>query len=527
MSAILLDIMSLFILFNAIALIFLWVIYQYLIYPAFISPLSKIPNAHPTSSFLPIWIWWKRRIGYETRSVFAAHQRHGPIVRLGPKEVSVASLDGLRRIYAAGFERDPWYNQFMNYGTRSLFTMLPSKQHSTRKRMLSNIYSKSYLYASPDIRLLSSVLLCERLLPVVEAAAQKYSLIDVLELSRSAAMDFMTAYLVGLTNSTNLISGDASDRTHYFSLCRAKFHEHVETATKELEARYLAMCQAAERFLQTSPAKPASSMPATYPVVYAKLSAELSKDPSLYSPITPVIEMIACEIMDDSIAAQEGIGITLTYLMYELSRRPALQAALRAECLTLAPPLTFPLRPHTAGGSNSVLPDNSTSAREDVFTTRLPPLPSSSSIDALPLLHAIVYETLRLYPLNRAPLPRTVPAGGAIIEGIANIPAGTKVSSSAFCLHRNEEVWPEAELWRPERWMIKGEKGGKGQEEMKRWFWTFGSGGTMCIGSHFALMGMSTEFSNLICALFSPHSHFCSSWHYLSTFYSPHVSALD
>src|SRR4051794_26779712 len=95
----------------------LWLIYYYVIFPIFFCPLSKIPNAHFTSPSVPTWIWWKRRTGFETRSIFAAHQNHGPIVRLGPNEVSVASLDGLRQIYLGGFERDPWYNQFMNYQT--------------------------------------------------------------------------------------------------------------------------------------------------------------------------------------------------------------------------------------------------------------------------------------------------------------------------------------------------------------------------------------------------------------------------
>src|SRR2546423_1178374 len=82
-----------------------WLIYYYLISPIFLCPLSRIPNAHFTCPIVPIWIWWKRRTGFETRSIFAAHQKHGHIVRLGPNEVSVASLDGLRQIYLAGFER--------------------------------------------------------------------------------------------------------------------------------------------------------------------------------------------------------------------------------------------------------------------------------------------------------------------------------------------------------------------------------------------------------------------------------------
>ena len=90
----------------------------YLLIPALFSPLAKIPTAHFSSSFSPLWILWKRYTSQENRSIHAAHLKHGKIVRLGPNEVSVASVDdGIRIIYGGGFEKSEWYsNQFDNYG---------------------------------------------------------------------------------------------------------------------------------------------------------------------------------------------------------------------------------------------------------------------------------------------------------------------------------------------------------------------------------------------------------------------------
>ena len=92
--------------------------YKCLLFPAFLSPLSGIPNAHFSSSFSPLWILWKRYRGKENRSIFAAHQKHGSIVRLGPNELSVNCVDnGIRTIYGGGFEKSRWYtNIFVNYG---------------------------------------------------------------------------------------------------------------------------------------------------------------------------------------------------------------------------------------------------------------------------------------------------------------------------------------------------------------------------------------------------------------------------
>lgn len=88
-----------------------------MIHPALISPLSKIPNAHFTASFSPLWILYNRWRSNEVTCIHAAHEKHGPIVRLSPNEVSVNSLEGLRLVYAGGFDKHDFYpNLFDNYG---------------------------------------------------------------------------------------------------------------------------------------------------------------------------------------------------------------------------------------------------------------------------------------------------------------------------------------------------------------------------------------------------------------------------
>ena len=98
--------------------IVLYVFWVYIIIPTFLSPLSKIPNAHVTSCFSPIWILWKRYAEQENRAIHNAHLEHGEIVRLGPNEVSINCVEGgIRTVYSGGFEKWHWYpNQFENYG---------------------------------------------------------------------------------------------------------------------------------------------------------------------------------------------------------------------------------------------------------------------------------------------------------------------------------------------------------------------------------------------------------------------------
>ena len=96
----------------------LLVVYQSLLYPYFLSPLSKIPNAHFLSPVSRFWIVWVRLNERNNQTLLAAHRRHGPIVRVAPNEVSINCVDdGTRNIYAGGMEKPRWYpDQFASYG---------------------------------------------------------------------------------------------------------------------------------------------------------------------------------------------------------------------------------------------------------------------------------------------------------------------------------------------------------------------------------------------------------------------------
>lgn len=98
--------------------ILVYLLWRCVIYPAFISPLAKIPNAHWSSPISPIWILLKRYAELENTTIHAAHSNKGDLVRLGPNEVSIACVDnGIKTVYSGGFEKWSWYpNLFAHYG---------------------------------------------------------------------------------------------------------------------------------------------------------------------------------------------------------------------------------------------------------------------------------------------------------------------------------------------------------------------------------------------------------------------------
>lgn len=89
-----------------------------------------------------------------------------------------------------------------------MFSTIHSKPHSARKRLQSHVYSKSYLHSSADFQAISSEILYGRFLPILQRHARTSQPLEILEIFNSTAMDFITAYIFGLHNSTNFLDDE-------------------------------------------------------------------------------------------------------------------------------------------------------------------------------------------------------------------------------------------------------------------------------------------------------------------------------
>lgn len=497
----------------SIALLVLFLLYKYILYPLYLSPLAKVPGAHLTASIAPFWILWKRYQARENATLLNAHERLGPVIRLGPNEVSINCVDdGIRTVYSGGFEKHEWYpNLFSNYdGVPVMFSTAHSTPHSYRKRMLSNVYSKSHIQSSPTFLHACRTVIFERVLPEVLSSSSKdhptksSRPINARRLFESATMDLVTAYLLGPRNGSNFLQNpeQAAEWLHLYQ--SRKVHvfwpqemprttaffarlginlspSWVAQANHKLEAWCLDICDAAEsQILVAGNGNHDAAKPEAVPVVYAQLRTHLAKESGKSSAVpvstAPARIQIASKMLDHASAGHETSAITLTFLFHELSLRPSLQRRLRDELLTLEPRIRCP-------AANAPLPD----------------LPTPKQLDALPLLHAVITETLRLHPAIPGPQPRITPStpGGTMLGPYRNIPAGVRVSANPLCLHRNEAVFHNADRWIPERWMPRP---GREKElaEQWRWFWAFGSGGRMCVGNNLAMAQMKVVIAALL-----------------------------
>jgi cytochrome P450 len=104
----------------------------------------------------------------------------------------------------------------------------------------------------------------------------------------------------------------------------------------------------------------------------------------------------------------------------------------------------------------------------------------ADDVAKLPLLGAVVKESLRLYPpaymIGRE-------STRAVRVGSWELPPSTTVLISIFGLHHNSRFFADPEAFRPDRWLDGSTTG-----LSKYVYQPFGGGPRVCVGNHFATM---------------------------------------
>jgi len=108
------------------------------------------------------------------------------------------------------------------------------------------------------------------------------------------------------------------------------------------------------------------------------------------------------------LAGSDTTANTLTYLTWSVLKDPALRQLLEDEVSAVQEPL------------------------------------SDIELEKLPILGAVIDETLRLYCAAPGTLPRIVPRGGAVLANFF-VPEGVTVGTQAYTIHRDPRLFPDPE----------------------------------------------------------------------------------
>ncbi|BCS22405.1 cytochrome P450 [Aspergillus puulaauensis] len=116
---------------------------------------------------------------------------------------------------------------------------------------------------------------------------------------------------------------------------------------------------------------------------------------------------------------------------------------------------------------------------------------SYDKVKDLPYLRACLDESMRVLPPTPFGLPRKTPPEGCDVFG-QWVTGKTSVSMSSYVAHRDEKVFPDPEIFRPERWM--GEEGKK----LQPYFITFSAGARGCIGRNISYLEQTIIIASMV-----------------------------
>lgn len=112
----------------------------------------------------------------------------------------------------------------------------------------------------------------------------------------------------------------------------------------------------------------------------------------------------------------------------------------------------------------------------------------SNVLFRLPYLNAVCCETLRIYPVGMLTFPRVVRKPVELMGYLLD--SGTIVIGSIYLAHRREDVYPDPEQFRPERFLER--------QFSPFEYLPFGGGIRRCIGMAFAQFEMKVVLSAIL-----------------------------
>ncbi|ROW08615.1 hypothetical protein VPNG_06203 [Cytospora leucostoma] len=158
------------------------------------SPLSQVPNAGWGAAYSRLlWAFWEEYRGNITITLPKLHERLGPLVRIGPNEVSFYSIDVYDTVHKvnSGFVKDPRnYGEFVQDGHPALFSITDPGEHSKRRRILGQLFNRS------NIANLEPLML-HHVNEFVKAIGRKHGPIDVAPACRALEADIISEFSFG------------------------------------------------------------------------------------------------------------------------------------------------------------------------------------------------------------------------------------------------------------------------------------------------------------------------------------------
>lgn len=394
----------------------------YVVYQRFFHPLAKVPGPF-WASLTRLWITKHSWDGDMHRVMIDLHDKHGDLVRTGPNEVSTSDPTAIKTIYGAGtrFNKSDWYSVWQGHRKFDLFAERNERLHGQQRKLISRPYSMESLkdlepYVDDTLGVFFSRM-NEHLGHVIDMGkwVQLFAFDIIGEITFSRSFGFLEA--AQDDGSFSQIEGALQSAAwtgqmpwlywlnDYLSPI---FGNHLAINARHGSLRSLAVKEISARKDRGSDRKD----------ILSKLFAAHDANPEGLDTAA-----VASMATSNIFAGSDTTAISTRAIIYYLLKNPQTKQRLVEEIDSF----------HHSGKLSNVA--------------------QLAEADNMPYLQAVMYEALRMHPAVGMSLPRVVPAGGAVVDGV-HLPAGSVVGANPWVVHRCKEVYGEdVEVFRPERWL--------------------------------------------------------------------------
>ncbi|KAI0007011.1 cytochrome P450 [Xylariaceae sp. FL0662B] len=421
------------------------VIGVYVVYQCVFSPLARIPGpfiARLSTLYYP----YISKQGRLHRDLVELHKKYGKVVRVAPNMLSVGDPMAFREIYKAGnrFYKAESYSVFNAGRPFDLAGQRNEKIHSEQRKLVARAYTMdSMIYLEPHVDSLINTLV-ERLGGFTGQTIDLGYWMQLFAFDVVGAVSFSRSFGYVETGQDNGMFPRIQKVTTCIGwLNHAIWLFKLHQTLRPVIGNWLASNERNTYFFEFAAreVQARKDRGGDYKDIVSQLLSVQKGKPELND--TNISYMMATNVF----AGSDTTSTSLRAVFYLLLKHPEVYKRLMEELEDkrrrneLSHPVTF------------------------------------EEAETCVYLRAVLYEALRLYPAAGNILDRDVPPGGMTIDG-HYIPAGTVVGTSAWVIHRVPEIWgPDPEEFRPERWLDKDDN-----NNLKRFFFTFGGGSRTCIG---------------------------------------------
>ncbi|KAF4979782.1 hypothetical protein FZEAL_4086 [Fusarium zealandicum] len=404
------------------------------------------------------------------------HKKYGPVVRLGPRAVSIADPAAIKIIYSpsAGFPKSSFYpvQQALARGKKleTMFNTANERYHAKLRRAVSNAYAMSTLVTfEPFVDSTSTEFLKQLKSRFADrpgsegicdfGAWLQYYAFDVIgELTfskrlgfveRGCDIDNIIQDLEGFLNYVSWIG-----QIPFLDNLFIKNPFKIWMAKNGLLKSSAPVAEFARKHLDERQEEEESGVTKTKRRDFLNRFKEArAKDPDFITE-----QLVLALTVANMFAGSDTTGITMRAVFYFLLRDPPKMQKLIDE-----------LTEESKAGRFS---------RDDGLV-------QWEEVRNLPYLSAVINESLRCHPAVGLTLERIVPPKGVAVAG-QFLPGGTIAGCSAWVIHQDVGVFgSDAAKFRPERWI---EASPEQQQKMNSCLFSFGAGARTCVGKNISLL---------------------------------------